>query len=500
MPLDFSLLKPQTQVMSYGELMQQKLGMEQAKQQREMGQMQIAQKRQEMADVENLKRLSAETGGDPMKMATALRAAGKPEMAQKIELGMMERAKAEHEAQKANIEKVNAFNQAQLRVYNGIKDEASYQAALPLLAQNAKASGFNIDTTKSDHPPVYDPNFVESKKSQMMTFDQQLKAKELELKEREKGFKGFHAGADQTAYQVDDSTGRARQIIGPDGKPLRVPQQMAAITLQQMNSSYDGSTPLPKGMEVIAKAIANGDQDMMTSARTMPRFADINARAAVLREGAGGGDLLGKEQVRARGTGLRDFESGGKSGQTISALNTMTEHLNSAQRLAQALKNGDVQLINKIRQEFQKQTGSPAPTDFATIKQFLAGEVAKVATGGHLTEGEIKLAAEKLNASQSPEQLAGALDVMREVAGGKLVALNQDYKRYKGKTLAEDGRLTPATQKAFEEVNKKVNGGESGAKTLSQSQIGSLPPKVAEAYLSGKPVKGPDGTVYQKGK
>lgn len=288
-----------------------------------------------------------------------------------------------------------------------------------------------------------------------------------EIRKKEE-YSGFHPGADQTAYQVNGK-GQARQVVGPDGKPLRVPPPQTAITMQQMNSTYDGSTPLNPGLEAIAKGIAKGDQEMLVSARSMPKFADINARAAFIRDSAGQGDLLGKSQVQARASSLKDFETGGKSGQTISALNTMTEHLNTAARLSQALQNGDVQLVNKIRQEFQKQTGSPAPTDFGTLKQFLAGEVAKVATGGHLTEGEIKNAADRLNAAQSPAQLAGVLSTMQEVAGGKLVALNQDYKRIKGKTLAEDGRLTPATEKAFKTAQQHIEGGTT--RTVTNAQL-----------------------------
>ena len=226
-------------------------------------------------------------------------------------------------------------------------------------------------------------------------------------------------------------------------------------------SAADYSKPLPdKGMEAVAQAIYRGEQPLLEYSVRQPANAIINARAAAIAE-SNGKTLKGKIEIAARASGLKDFEPGGTSGKTIVALNTMTEHLNTGERLAQALQNGDVQLFNRIRQEYQKQTGNPAPTDFATLRQFLAGEVAKVATGGHLTEGEIKNAADRLSSAQSPAQLAGALATMREIAGGKLVALDQDYKRLTGKSLADAGRLTPATAAAFKDASKRINAGES---------------------------------------
>lgn len=150
--------------------------------------------------------------------------------------------KAEREAQKAKLEAVDAFNQKQLAVYNSIKDEASYRAALPVLAVNAQQ--FGIDTSQSDHPPVYDPQFVETKKAQMMSFDQQLKAQkarfdmdkpQTDLGQLEADFKaGRISPADYAEYKKKIKTHGALVNIGYS-QPFEVtdPQTNQKVLVQQ---------------------------------------------------------------------------------------------------------------------------------------------------------------------------------------------------------------------------------------------------------------------------
>ena len=220
--------------------------------------------------------------------------------------------------------------------------------------------------------------------------------------------------------------------------------------------NFNPSEPLPDpGMEAVAQAIARGAQAPQEYSIRNPAGKIINARAAMI----GGGGLQGKTEVAAHGADLSSFAAGGKNGQTINALNTMTEHLGTMEKAIGALNLGNIPLANKIGQAVGVQFGDDAPTNAQVIKGFLSGEVAKVATGGHLTEGEIGKAESSIKTAGSPAQAMGALGMMREIAGGKLTALNQDYQRITGKNLVEGGRLTPATAAAFKDVFAKQNGG-----------------------------------------
>ena len=148
----------------------------------------------------------------------------------------------------------------------------------------------------------------------------------------------------------------------------------------------------------------------------------------------------------------------------------MAEHLNTARDLASALTSGNIPAANKIAQGIGIQLGNDPTTNFNTLKQFLSGEVAKVASGGHLTEAEIQSASDKLNAAQSPAQLNGALNTMSQIAGGKLKALDVDYKNYSGgKSLVDAGRLSPAAKQAFQSSGGK------GLQTLAPADAAKLP-------------------------
>lgn len=216
--------------------------------------------------------------------------------------------------------------------------------------------------------------------------------------------------------------------------------------------SFDPSQPLADvGMEAIAQAIARKEQPPQEYSVRNPAGKVINARAAVI----GGGEILGKSAQATRQAALKDFEPSGTSGKTLSAINTMTEHLATARKAVQALELGDIPLANRIGQQIGLNLGDDRASNAQVIKIFLAGEVAKVASGGHLTDSEIKKAEDNIRTAGSPSQALGALDMMREIAAGKLIAVNQDYQRLTGKSLSEGGRLTPATMKAFQKLEGK---------------------------------------------
>ena len=253
--------------------------------------------------------------------------------------------------------------------------------------------------------------------------------------------------------------------------------------------NFNPSEPLPDaGMEAVAQAIARGAQAPQEYSIRNPAGKIINARAAMI----GNGDLQGKTEVAAHGADLSSFAAGGKNGQTINALNTMTEHLGTMEKAIGALNLGNIPLANKIGQAVGVQFGDDAPTNAQVIKDFLSGEVAKVATGGHLTEGEIGKAESSIKTAGSPAQAMGALGMMREIAGGKLTALNQDYQRITGKNLVEGGRLTPATAAAFKDVFAKQNAAPTpdvskpyAGKTLPMATFNSLSGDDQKKFIAG---------------
>ena len=117
----------------------------------------------------------------------------------------------------------------------------------------------------------------------------------------------------------------------------------------------------------------------------------------------------------------------GQPAQTLNYFNTATEHLKMLAQAADALDNGDVQLFNRVGNAWATATGSPAPTNFETVKAAVAGELSKTFKGQGATDQEIALINEEINLPESPAQLHGAIEHNLALMGSKLNALKGQY-------------------------------------------------------------------------
>lgn len=144
----------------------------------------------------------------------------------------------------------------------------------------------------------------------------------------------------------------------------------------------------------------------------------------------------------------------GPQGNTVRSLNVAVEHMDTARRLAAAMQNGDIPLINQLKNEIATQTGQPAPSNFNAVKEILADEVIKGVIGGTGALQDREAAAKKIRDAASPAQLNGVLDSWTELLGGQLKGLE---KQYQGATMGRkdfrDRFLTPRARQAIESVS-----------------------------------------------
>jgi hypothetical protein len=103
---------------------------------------------------------------------------------------------------------------------------------------------------------------------------------------------------------------------------------------------------------------------------------------------------------------------------------------------ADALKNGNMTVFNKFANDWAAATGNPAPNNFDTIRNAVAGELAKTYKGTGASDEEIGLLTGTVNSSQSPDQLAGSIDYDLRLMGGKMTALRGQYES----GLSKDGK------------------------------------------------------------
>jgi hypothetical protein len=151
-----------------------------------------------------------------------------------------------------------------------------------------------------------------------------------------------------------------------------------------------------------------------------------------------------KQDVAAQTSTLKDFSSG-LSARRVTANNTALNHLETLDKLADSLANSDIRVVNAAGNAFAKATGSSAPTSFDAAKQLVASEVIKAVTqnGGGVTERQE--AAKNITSASSPEQLKGITQTYRDLLGGQLTTLAQQYETGTGRKDF-DKRLSPATR------------------------------------------------------
>jgi len=133
-------------------------------------------------------------------------------------------------------------------------------------------------------------------------------------------------------------------------------------------------------------------------------------------------------QYASRQKAVKDFGTG-PVGLNVQAQNTALNHLATLRDLAQAQKNGDVQLFNKLANSWAAQTGNPAPTNLQAAVNMVAPEITKAVVG---TAGGVHDRAESaavLNPNAAPAQTLGTISTIEDLLGGRLAENARTYKR-----------------------------------------------------------------------
>lgn len=149
----------------------------------------------------------------------------------------------------------------------------------------------------------------------------------------------------------------------------------------------------------------------------------------------------------------RAFTSG-KQADTINYFNTAVDHLNILSETADALNNGNMQVFNKYANAFANATGDAAPSNFETVRNAVAGELAKTFKGTGATDEEISLITSTINSSQSPSQLKSNINYYLKLMRSKLGALETQFN--------EGKKGKPAFNNDIDDIVKglkKLNGG-----------------------------------------
>lgn len=150
----------------------------------------------------------------------------------------------------------------------------------------------------------------------------------------------------------------------------------------------------------------------------------------------------------------KDFSTG-VQGQMVTSFSTAIEHLNTMEGMVDALANGNIQLFNKIGNTVAKQIGRSAPTSFDGVKQVIGAEIQKAIVRAGGTGAEREEAANAFSTASSPAQLRDLIQKYRELMGGQLVSLANQYEQGTGKKDFRK-KLLPQAQVYYDKVSQST--------------------------------------------
>ena len=155
----------------------------------------------------------------------------------------------------------------------------------------------------------------------------------------------------------------------------------------------------------------------------------------------------------ARNKARSDFSPGGTVGKNqINPINTVIGHLGDLSDKVDALDNGSVQAVNSVKNWLKTATGSPDVTNFNTVRKAVTDELTRTWRQAGGAEADIRTWAESLNASQSPDQLKGAMATIGHLLESKLSAIEQQRDQVLGKYGSDIQIVFPKSRAVLDKI------------------------------------------------
>jgi hypothetical protein len=211
---------------------------------------------------------------------------------------------------------------------------------------------------------------------------------------------------------------------------------------------------------------------------------------------------------------LNNYAGGPISGQ-VRSINNVTGHLQLMENLFTGLHNGDMQIANKLGNQWNKAFGSPAPTNIQTAAEFIGPELTKILSANGSTgtaeerQGFSNTAASLANA---PEQTGEAIGTLKNMLGRQMTDLALQYHGATGRSDFARRYVAPDVAQ-YLELNPDMAAPSSGgvqppatSPTVSASPAGgaatTLPPQALSQLKEGFHTTFGNGQVWtlQKGK
>jgi hypothetical protein len=220
-----------------------------------------------------------------------------------------------------------------------------------------------------------------------------------------------------TNTSIEQAGARAQYI--QNGR-IAVRQTLTAVDADRAENIANGNLPPATGI--------NADKIMNAVIKLNPEY---NARDYGLQT-----------------TAEKSFNTG-KQGDKTRSLNVAVSHLGTLDTAAAALHSDNIRVFNQFKQAWQRETGKTAPTDFNAVRELVADEIVAAVVPGVGALADRKALKDTIMAKSSPAQLQGVIKQYKELLGGQLGGLEQQYNAATGKTNFKQRYLTPEARAAL---------------------------------------------------
>jgi hypothetical protein len=270
-----------------------------------------------------------------------------------------------------------------------------------------------------------------------------------------------------------------------NGKPASAVPTSANSTMGDPSLTGDAYLQsLPESIRSQVKAVVEGRMQPPSGfALKSPQIQALMRAAAQYEPGF---DLT---KWGARAATAKDFASG-QAAKNVTSLNTVVGHLADLKEKADALDNSSIPTVNSVKNVFNSETGDPRVNNFNLARNAVADELAKVFKGSGISDHEIAQWKGTLNASQSPDQLKGAVKTAIGLMESRLYALNDQRDRGMNTSSQPRDLLTDKSKAALAKIEAWAN----GDATKSEAK-----PSVSEGATATNPQTGAK-IVFKNGK
>lgn len=180
------------------------------------------------------------------------------------------------------------------------------------------------------------------------------------------------------------------------------------------------------------------------------------------------------------------YAPGGVEGQKLTAADTALSHLHTLSAAGEGLKNGDMQIFNRLGNALGVQLGDTPKVAYDTVLNMVGPEISKAVIGAVGGEGERVATAANFDSSKSPQQREAAIASAVNLLGTRYDKSSHAYEQQMGVPLPRT--LSPDSQA----IRQHYSGGGSAPvpHVTSKAQFDALP--------SGSVYTEDDGKQYRK--